>query len=136
MANETDEVKIDAKNVTIVDSGNPQWQPDDDENGVDSLLAWVREIVTSPQFAEHVIPLWGTYLKNKHDEAMARTELEKLKLGSSERFNYRFLIARVIIGILLMGGVVTLTLMGRIATETTIVTFMVTLAAIIWGSKD
>ena len=136
MPTETEEVKIDAKNVTIVDSSKPQWEPGDEESAFDYLLGWIREIVMSPQFGEQVVPLWGKYLENKHNETIARTDLEKLKLASSERFNHKFLIARVILGVLLMGGVVALTLMGKIATETTIVTLMVTLAVIIWGSKD
>ena len=58
------------------------------------------------------------------------------EMENKAKFNLQFLIARVIIGVVLVAAVTSLTVAGKIETETTIVTMMVTLGFIIWGVKE
>ena len=62
--------------------------------------------------------------------------LEKSKIELNERYALRFLWARLGVCLALIIAVTVLTVAGRIATETTIVTLMATLGIIIWGKNS
>ena len=64
---------------------------------------------------------------------MERLSLERQKVAQAGKYELQFLIGRLIMGGALVGAVTWLTLVGKLATETTIVTLMATLGFIMWG---
>jgi len=108
----------------------------DDEGDAGELIADLLEFISSPVFAEKILPEFGEHLRRKHKEVSDRISNEKESMILKAKFNTQFLWARVITVILLVTAVAVLTVYGKIETETTIVTMMATLGIIIWGGKE
>jgi uncharacterized Tic20 family protein len=121
-------------NVTIP-KGSRIITPDQEGDYGDFFESLI-EFLATPEFVEKILPVFSEHLQRRHKEVMEKLTKDFKETQLKTRFNLYFLIARVFIGLALVGAVTTLTVHGKIETETTIVMMMVTLGVIIWGSKD
>jgi len=136
MNHEETEKDIKPNNYTVTIPKGSQIKTPDDEEDFGEWINTLVEFISSPEFAEKILPAFGAHLQRKHDEVMQRIAKDFKDMENKSKHNFHFLIARVFVGLVLVGAVTILTVYGKIATETTIVTMMVTLGFIIWGNRD
>ena len=107
-----------------------------DEGDINEFLDKALDFIKSPEFVGKILPVIAEGLLRKHIEVKERLAIEKQKVMLKGRYELQFLIARAVIGVILIGTVATLTIYGHLATETTIVTLMATLGFIMWGKGN
>ncbi|MBU1092793.1 hypothetical protein KJ836_03970 [Patescibacteria group bacterium] len=119
---ETDEkaVEVFPQKVMINLPDGTEWNSDD-MGDIGEFLDKAFEFLKSPEFLSKMLPALQEHFVRRHKEMMERLSKEKQKLAQAGKYELQFLINQVIMGAALFGAVTYLKMVGKIATETTIV---------------
>ncbi|MCX5841975.1 MAG: hypothetical protein NTY16_11120, partial [Deltaproteobacteria bacterium] len=118
MEKDKDTTEISPQKVLINLPDGTEWGPDDGGD-FQEFFEKIAEFVKSPEFVGKILPVLSEQFLRKHKETMEHLAIEKQKLMLRGKYEVQFLLARLGIGVALIGSVTWLTINGHLATETT-----------------